>query len=70
MWDGYHEVPVTSRAAEAELERQRIRRLLATGEKSGTGNEKPASGKGEGRKSAVQPKPEDQRGQPDPKERG
>ena len=26
MWDGYAEVPVTSRAAEAELERQRARR--------------------------------------------
>lgn len=27
MWDGYGKVPVTSRAAEAELERQRARRL-------------------------------------------
>ena len=26
MWDGYADVPVTSRAAEAELERQRARR--------------------------------------------
>ena len=36
MWDGYGHVPVTSRAAEAELERQRARRLrAATGGSAG-----------------------------------
>ena len=42
MWDGYADVPVTSRAAEAELERQRARRvrrangLAVDGEAGGT----------------------------------
>lgn len=76
MWDGYGEVPITSRAAEAELERQRARRqaepLRAAADEKNPGEpgderEKRPS-KGQGRKRDVQKKPEDQRGRPDPKE--
>jgi len=71
MWDAYQRIPVTSRAAQAELERQSARRLSAAGDASeGEQKKKPKPSKGEGQKHAVQPKPEDQRGRPDPKEVG